>query len=67
MKKEPLIIEELLRLWDNFTNYIIETNPHYVDADFSFNNFISWLKLIGTKNNPYEDLQKLRTGNNGGV
>lgn len=34
---------ELLRLWKMFCGQLIEQNPNYLDSDFNFDNFISWL------------------------
>ena len=32
--------KELVKLYREFCEYVIETNPNYVDSDFSFENFI---------------------------
>lgn len=35
----------LIKLYRKFCSYVVETNPNYVDADFSFDNFMAFLDL----------------------
>ena len=35
----------LIKEWKSFCGYVCETNPHYVDSDFCFNNFMEYLML----------------------
>lgn len=43
MKKES--IEILKDEWRKFCNYVVEVNPHYVDSDFNFSNFMDYLDM----------------------
>lgn len=44
--ENKLIIKKHLKsIIREFCNYIIETIPNYVDSDFGFDNFITWLEI----------------------
>ena len=35
----------LIKEWKSFCGYICETNPRYVDSDFTFDNFMNYLMI----------------------
>ena len=35
----------LIKNWKSFCGYVCETNPRYVDSDFSFDNFMNYLMM----------------------
>lgn len=39
-------MKEIAEKWREFCNYIVESNPHYVDADFNFDNFMQWYAAL---------------------
>ena len=42
-------IEELIKLWTEFKEYIVKNIPNYTDNDFSFAAFMYWLEELRKK------------------
>lgn len=37
-------MEELIKKWNEFCNYVMECVPNWTDNDFTFSNFMDWLQ-----------------------
>lgn len=37
-------MKELIKQWNEFSNWVVENIPNYTDNDFTFNNFMNWLQ-----------------------
>lgn len=44
------LAQELIIAWRDFERYVVENQPNYVDADFSFENFIRYLQKTYDRN-----------------
>lgn len=49
---------QLITLYDAFEREIVQHMPHYNDSDFSFENFIKWLRM----NQERPDVRRIAVG-----